>query len=135
MTNAFRNHYFKLPSPPIRAVSSSMRSTGNGGSHKGFMAIAMSFIGLSSAATLLDDSLPQIRHLWMMAHSPFFLTHTATGSITPPQSDSLSPGSLSRCWLLKQFGQWFLWSDPAPPGTTRRPHTLQVKDSVQAWFL
>ena len=135
MTNAFRNHYFKLPSPPIRAVSSSIRSTGNGGSHNGFMAIAMSFIGLSSAATRLDDSFPQIRHRWIMAHSPFFLTHTATGSIIPPHSASLSPGSLSKCWLLRQFGQWFLCPDPAPSGTTGRPHTLQVNRSVQACFL
>ena len=56
--------YFRsCPSPPIRAVSSSMRSSGNGGSHNGFKAMDMSFMGLSSAATRLELSAPQRRHL------------------------------------------------------------------------
>ena len=38
----------------MRAVISSMRSSGNGGSHRGFMAIDMSFMGLSSAAVRLE---------------------------------------------------------------------------------
>ena len=42
------------PSPPISAVISSMRSSGNGGWESGFIAIDISFIGLSSAATLLE---------------------------------------------------------------------------------
>ena len=42
------------PSPPISAVISSMRSSGNGGCESGFIAIDISFIGLSSAATLLE---------------------------------------------------------------------------------
>lgn len=49
------------PAPPISAVISSMRSNGNGGSHSGFIAMLISFIGLSSAATRLDDSAPQRR--------------------------------------------------------------------------
>ena len=76
-------------------VISSILSNGNGGRHTGFMAIDISFIGLSSAATRFELRAPHLRHLWMMAHSPFFLTHTATGSMIPPQSDSLSPGSIS----------------------------------------
>ncbi len=56
--------YFRsCPSPPIRAVSSSMRSSGNGGSHNGFKAMDMSFMGLSSAAARLELSAPQRRHL------------------------------------------------------------------------
>ena len=55
--------YLIEPSPPIRAVISSMRSKGNGGSQSGFMAIDISFIGLSSAATLFDESSPHLRHL------------------------------------------------------------------------
>lgn len=51
--------YFKVPSPPIRAVISSMRSSGKGGSHRGFNAMDMSFMGLSSAATRLELSIPQ----------------------------------------------------------------------------
>ena len=54
--------YFRsCPSPPIKAVISSMRSSGNGGWHSGFMAMDMSFMGLSSAATRLELSAPQRR--------------------------------------------------------------------------
>ena len=38
----------------------------------GRMASAISFIGLSSAATRLELIFPQTRHLWIIAHSPFF---------------------------------------------------------------
>ena len=64
--------YRILPSPAIQAVSSSIRSMGNGGSHRGFMAIDMSFMGLSSAATRLEWSTPQRLQRWMIAHSPPF---------------------------------------------------------------
>ena len=40
------------------------------------MAMDMSFMGLSSAATRLELSAPQRRQRWITAHSPFFLTHT-----------------------------------------------------------
>lgn len=54
--------YFRsCPSPPIKAVISSMRSSGNGGWHSGFMAMDMSFMGLSSAAMRLELSAPQRR--------------------------------------------------------------------------
>ena len=54
--------YFRsCPSPPIKAVISSMRSSGKGGWHRGFMAMDMSFMGLSSAATRLELSAPQRR--------------------------------------------------------------------------
>ena len=53
--------YFSRPSPPIRAVISSMRSSGKGGSHRGFRAMLISFMGLSSAATLLELSAPHRR--------------------------------------------------------------------------
>ena len=86
---------------------SSIRSKGNGGEEIGFMASDISFMGLSSAAIRLELKAPHTLQRWMMAHSPFFLTHTAIGSITPPQSAALSPGSLSRCWLDRQYGQWF----------------------------
>lgn len=46
------------PAPPISAVISSMRSNGNGGSQRGFIAMLMSFMGLSSAATRLELSAP-----------------------------------------------------------------------------
>ena len=95
------------------------------------MAMDMSFMGLSSAATRLELSAPQRRQRWITAHSPFFLTHTATASMTLPQSDARSPGSLSRWRLDRQLGQWFRWPLPAPSDTTRRPHALQVKLSVQ----
>ena len=70
---------------------------GNGGKATGFMAIDISFIGLSSAAMRLELNAPQILQRWMIAHSPFFLTQTAIGSMLPPQSAARSPGSLSRC--------------------------------------
>ena len=59
--------YRTLPSPPMRAVISSMRSRGNGGALSGRMAILMSFIGLSSAATRLELSAPQRLQRWMIA--------------------------------------------------------------------
>lgn len=70
-------------------------------------------------------------------YCPFavFLTQTAMGSMIPPQSEALSPGSISTCRLERQFEQWFLWLLPAPCGTTVRPHTLQTKASLQAWVL
>lgn len=124
--------YSSVPSPPIKAVSSLMRSIGNGGEHSGFIAMLISFIGLSSAATRFEDIAPHLRQRWTIAHSPFFLTQTAMGSMIPPQSEALSPGSISTCRLERQLGQWFLWSLPAPCGTTVRPHTLQTKVSLQA---
>ena len=127
--------YFILPLPPIRFVISSMRSNGKGGAHKGFMAMLMSFIGLSSAATRLELSAPQRLQRCMIAHSPPFRTQTAIGSIKPPQSLSRSPGVRSTCKLHKQFGQWFRWSLPAFCGVTRRPQNLQVKLSWQACVL
>ena len=93
------------PSPPMSAVISSIFSNGKGGWESGFIAIDISFIGLSSAATRLELKCPHLRQRWMIAHSPFFLTHTPTGSMIPPQSASLSPGSMSKCKLLRQLGQ------------------------------
>ena len=123
--------YFKLPLPPIKAVSSSIFSRGKGVIATGFRAMDISFIGLSSAAIRLDESWPQMRQRWMMAHSLFLRTQTAIGSIIPPQSAARSPGSISRCRLLRQLGQWLRWLLPAPAATTGRPQTLQVKPSVQ----
>ncbi len=54
-------YHFISPSPAMRRVISSMRSMGNGGALSGRMAMLMSFIGLSSAATRLDESAPQRR--------------------------------------------------------------------------
>lgn len=54
--------------------NSSIRSMGNGGRATGFMAMDMSFMGLSSAATRLDDNLPHLRQRWITAHSSFFRT-------------------------------------------------------------
>ena len=90
----------------MRAVSSSIRSSGKGGRASGRMASDISSMGLSSAAMRLLDSTPQIRQRWMIAHSPSQRTQTATGSIKPPQSAARSPGSISRCWLRRQWGQW-----------------------------
>ena len=95
-------HHFNSPSPPISLVISSIRSKGNGRVETGFMASDISFMGLSSAAIRLELNAPHILQRWMIAHSPFFLTHTAIDSITPPQSAARSPGSLSRCWLDRQ---------------------------------
>ena len=53
--------YLTAPSPPMSAVSSSIRSNGNGGNATGFMAMDISFIGLSSAAARLECSTPQRR--------------------------------------------------------------------------
>ncbi len=127
--------YFIRPSPAMRAVISSMRSSGNGGSHRGFMAIDMSFMGLSSAATRLELSVPQRLQRCMIAHSPPLRTQTATGSMMPPQSAARSPGSMSTCRLERQLGQWLRWSLPAPCGVQSRPQTLQVKVSLQGWVL
>lgn len=84
-----------LPSPPIILVSSWIRSIGNGGNASGFIASNISFMELSYTATRFELKAPHLRHRWMMAHSPLFLTHTAMESIYPPQSASLSPGSMS----------------------------------------
>ena len=62
--------YSICPSPPISAVISSIRSSGNGGRHSGFMAIDISFIGLSSAATRFELSFPHRLQRWIIAHSP-----------------------------------------------------------------
>ena len=124
-----------MPSPPICAVISRMRSRGNGGSQRGFMAMDISFIGLSSAAMRLESILPHRRQRWTMAHSPPLRTQTATGSINPPQADALSPGPSSTCRLQRQFGQWLQWVLPAPSGTTTRPQFLQVNTSLQACVL
>ena len=59
------------------------------------MAMLMSFMGLSSAATRLELSFPQRLQRWMMAYSPPLRTQTATGSMMPPQSEARSPGSSS----------------------------------------
>lgn len=72
---------------------------------KGRIASAMSFMGLSSAALRLELSFPQTVHRWMIAHSPFFRTHTLMGSMRPWQSEARSPGSLSRWTLYRQLGQ------------------------------
>ena len=53
--------YFNFPSPAISAVISSIFSSGNGGSEIGFIAIDISFMGLSSAAIRLDESCPHLR--------------------------------------------------------------------------
>lgn len=89
----------------MSAVSSLMRSIGNGGEHSGFIAMLISFIGLSSAAMRFEDRASHMRQRWTIAHSPFFLTQTAMGSMMPPQSAALSPGSISTCRLERQFGQ------------------------------
>ena len=85
-----------LPAPPISAVISSTRSIGNGGLARGFIAIDISFIGLSSAAIRLALIFPHCLHLCRIAHSPFCFTQTAIGSICPPQSEARSPGMSSR---------------------------------------
>ena len=99
------------------------------------MAMLMSFMGLSSAAVRLECSAPQRLHRWMTARSPPLRTHTATGSMMPPQSDALSPGSTSTCRLLRQFGQWLRCWLPAFSGVQSLPQTLQVKASRHAWVL
>ena len=52
-------HFYSL-SPPISFVISSIRSMGNGGEETGFMAMDISFIGLSSAAIRFELNAPQI---------------------------------------------------------------------------
>ena len=130
-----QNYHFNSPSPPINLVISSIFSNGNGGDEIGFIANDISFMGLSSAATRLELNAPHNLHRWMSAHSPFFLTHTAIGSIILPQSAALSPGSLSRCWLERHYGQWLRCSLPAPVGTTVFPQTLQIKMSLHGCVL
>ena len=100
-------YHFSSPGPPISLVISSIRSRGNGGEDTGLMAIDMSFIGLSSAATRFELNVPQYWQRWMTAHSPLFRTQTATGSMTPPQSEARSPGRLSTFLPERQWGQWF----------------------------
>jgi hypothetical protein len=95
----------------------------------------ISFIGLSSAAIRLELKMPHLAQRWMMAHSPFLRIHTEIGSMRPPQSDALSPGSMSTCRLVRQLGQWFRCRLPAPSGTTSLPQTLHVNVSSQAWVL
>ena len=63
------------------SVISAIRSMGKGGLPMGFMAMDMSLTGLSSAATRLELNAPHRRQRWMIAHSPFFRTHTATAAV------------------------------------------------------
>ena len=99
------------------------------------MAMDTSFLGLSSAATLLEDSAPHRRQRWITAHSPPLRTHTAMGSMMPPQSEARSPGSMSIWRLVRQLGQWLRCAPPVRGGVTSRPQTLQVKLSVQGCVL
>ena len=94
--------------------SSFICSTGKGGSAMGFIAMDISFTGLSSAAIRFELSFPQRRHRCIIAYSPFLRTHTPMASMIPPQSEALYPGSSSTCMLDRQLGQWFLCSVPAP---------------------
>ena len=59
------------------------------------------------AFSRLELRAPHRRHRWIRAHSPPLRTHAATGSMIPPQSAARSPGSRSRCRLVRQLGQWF----------------------------
>ena len=103
--------YFSMDTVMSRISSFEITALPNGR-----IARAISFIGLSSAATRLELIFPHLRHRWMTAHSPLFLTQTPIGSIRPWQSDSRSPGSripphsfpsLSSSWMAKrQLGQW-----------------------------
>lgn len=52
----------------MSAVSSLIRSIGNGGKHSGFNAMLISFIGLSSAATRFEVRAPHMRHYSASAH-------------------------------------------------------------------
>ena len=126
--------YSGIPSPK-RPASLCRCSMGNGGAAMGRAAMDSSFMGLSSAATRLDDRAPHRLQRWMTAHSPPFRTQTATGSISPPQSAARSPGSTSRWRLVRQLGQWLRWPLPAPSGPTGQPQALQVKASPQGWVL
>lgn len=63
-----------LPSPPIRAISSRMYSSRNGGNTSGLKATDINLIGLSSAAVRLEPRRPHRRQRWIIAHSPFFRT-------------------------------------------------------------
>ena len=76
---------------------------GKGGLPRGFMAMLISFMGLSSAAARLEERAPHRRHRWMMAPLPPLRTHTATGSIMPPQSDARSR---ARCPHAGWKGSW-----------------------------
>lgn len=89
----------------------------------------ISLSGESSAAILFELNAPQVLQRWIIAHSPFFRTHTAIGSIIPLQSDARSPGVLSRCMLERQLGQWFRWAVPEFSFVTVIPHFLQTKTS------
>ncbi|MUU12952.1 MAG: YitT family protein [Oscillibacter sp.] len=95
------------------SAARSSRSKGNGGAARGFTAKLISSMGLSSAATRLEWSTPQILQRWMMAHSPPLRTQTATGSMVPPQSAARSPGSSSTWTLARQLGQWLRCWVPA----------------------
>ena len=99
--------------PGLTTAARSSRSKGNGGAARGFTAKLISSMGLSSAATRLEWSTPQILQRWMMAHSPPLRTQTATGSMVPPQSAARSPGSSSRWTLARQLGQWLRCWVPA----------------------
>lgn len=102
------------------------RSKGNGGWASGLTAMDRSRAPLSSAAVRLELSEPHSRHRWTIAHSPPFRTHTAIGSIMPPQSAALSPGTSSRCTLQRHRGQWFRCSVPPPVHGAKAPQDRQV---------
>ena len=82
----------------------------------------------------LYELIPDVKKQFQI-DSPFFLTQTVIGSMAPPQSAARSPGSRSKCWLERQYGQWFRCSLPAPLATTVRPQTLQTNESVHGCVL
>ena len=64
--------HLNFPSPAINSAISSILTIGNGGKDIGFNAIDISFIGLSSTATRLNESSLTA----MVDYSPFtILTH------------------------------------------------------------
>lgn len=97
------------------------------------MAMLMSFMGLSSAATRLELSAPQRLQRCMTAHSPPLRTqdryrlHDAAAVALP----------VARLYVNMQagqgqLGQWLRWPLPAFSGVHSRPQTLQVNASLHA---
>ena len=88
----------------------------------------MSFMGLSSAATRLELSFPQRLQRWMIAHSPFFRTHTATGSIGDVieyQILSMLPSITSRATSFSEY----TYTDTLSAGLSYRKNDVRVE-----WF-
>ena len=98
------------------------------------MAIAISFMGLSSAAMRLECIRPQTRHRWMTAHSPFFAHPDRDGVHHAVAGGCPVAGFLIQMDASQTVGAVIAVVAPGPGRHHQPPQTRQVKGSGQGCF-